>query len=93
MISKLDAEILAINVLGWLRQNEDVLLPFFAQTGAGMEHVREGAADPYFLASVMDFVMTQDEWVVSCAEHVMVEPQIFLEARAQLPGSEIPNWT
>jgi hypothetical protein len=87
------AELAAIRVLGWLAGQEDLLPVFLGATGAGEADLRARAGEPEFLASLVDFVMMDDAWVVACAEALEMPPQRFFEIRQGLPGGDMPNWT
>lgn len=93
MISKNNAEIYAVHALGWMVQDDDVVMPFLAQTGVGLDDVKARAGDPEFLASVIDFILSLDQWVMACADAIDIMPEQFVEIRAQLPGGNLPNWT
>lgn len=87
------AETLALQALGWLAANEDLWPVFVGSTGAAAEDVRERATDPAFLASVLEFLTMNDEWVVAfcdAAGHAYDQP---LRARYALPGAEQVSWT
>src|ERR1700731_1672308 len=51
------AEIVAIQALSFVAGNPERLGAFLAESGIGPDTLRNAAADPYFLASVLDFVM------------------------------------
>jgi len=87
------AEIRSLHVLGWLVGSEELLPVFLGATGAGLEDLKTRAAEPEFLASVLDFVMMDDEWVRACAEALGIPPQDLAQIRAGLPGGQLPNWT
>ena len=48
---------LAIEALGWMAGNDDVLGQFMAASGASIDDLRTGAADPAFLGALLDFLM------------------------------------
>lgn len=66
---------------------------FLGATGATPEDVRAQAADPEFLASVLDFLLMDDAWVVACADGTGIPAQDFTVMRQLLPGGDLPNWT
>ena len=87
------AERSALSVLTWLLAEEELLPVFMGATGASSDDFRSGAADPVFLASVLDFVLMDDAWVLSCAQVLGHPPEHLVEIRAALPGGDLPNWT
>ena len=87
------AETIAVEALAWLAAQEDLCGVFLGATGAQAEDLRAQAADPAFLASVLDFVTMDDHWVRAFCDargHAYDAP---LRARHALPGSEQVHWT
>jgi hypothetical protein len=87
------AETGAVRVLGWLVGEEDLLPVFLGATGANLDDLRARAADPEFLASLLDFVLMDDAWVLSCAEALGLPPGDIMAIRRALPGGNLPSWT
>jgi hypothetical protein len=82
------AELLAIQALGWLAGNDDLLPVFLGATGASVGDLAQGAGNPSFLASVLDFLMNDDAWVIEFCDatgHRYTDP---MQARAWLPGGQ-----
>jgi hypothetical protein len=87
------AETIALQSLGWLVGNEDLLPVFLGATGVSEGDMRTAALDPEFLGSVLDFIMMDDAWVISfCDAHSMPYERV-LEARQSLPGGDQIHWT
>ena len=87
------AETLALQALGWLAANEDLLPVFLGATGVDEASLRAQAAQPEFLAAVLDFLMMDDAWVMAfCDEHALPYERPMM-ARAALPGGMQMNWT
>ena len=94
MVMKQDlAETRALGILGWLLGQDELLPVFLGATGVTERDLRSSAADPVFLASVVDFLMQDDDWVISCAEALGWPPDQIVQVRAGLPGGDLPNWT
>lgn len=87
------AEILGLQVLGWLAANEDLLPVFQGSSGVSEDDIRQGAGNPEFLGAVLDFVTMDDAWVVQCCDHLGVAYDSLMQARQALPGGEQVNWT
>ncbi|MEY3004598.1 MAG: hypothetical protein RLZZ491_1774 [Pseudomonadota bacterium] len=87
------AEIRALAILGWLAGQEDLLPLFLGATGATETDLRARASEPEFLASVVDFLMMNDAWVISCASDQGWRPDEVMAIRAGLPGGDLPAWT
>jgi hypothetical protein len=87
------AELLALQALGWLAGNDEVLPQFLSASGASLGDLPGAAQDPAFLASVLDFLLNDDAWVIGFCDatgHKYTEP---LAARAFLPGGQATHWT
>jgi hypothetical protein len=87
------AQVLALQALGWIASEDEVFPLFLSATGASLGDLRSRAADPDFLAAVLDFLMQDDAWVVAFCDaggHLYTAP---LSARAALPGGAAMNWT
>lgn len=93
MMSQESAERLALGALGWLAGNDDLMPVFLNASGASIDDVKAQAGDPAFLASVLDFLLMDDAWVIAfCDEagHAYEQPML---ARASLPGGDQVHWT
>ena len=87
------AQVLALQALGWIASEDEVFPVFMGATGAALGDLRARAADPDFLAAVVDFLMMDDRWVIAFCDahgHPYTAPQA---ARAALPGGAEMNWT
>jgi hypothetical protein len=92
-LSQESAETVALNALAWLVGNEDLLPVFLGASGADGDDLRMRAGDPDFLASVLDFVMMDDAWVVAFCDSAGLPYDRPMMARAALPGGAQVNWT
>ena len=87
------AQVIALQALGWIAAEDEVFPLFLGATGASLGDLRARAADPDFLAAVLDFLLQDDRWVVAFCDaqgHPYAAPQ---SARAALPGGAVVNWT
>jgi len=87
------AEMMAVQVLGWLAGDDDRLGRFLAQSGAAAEDLRSQAQDPAFLGFVLDFVLADEEALLACCDALGLPPDRPIRARAALPGGDLPHWT
>ena len=87
------AEIHAVGMLGWLAGQAELLPVFLGATGASEDDLRARAGEAEFLASVVDFVMMDDVWVIDCATDQGWPPEQIMVIRAALPGGDLPAWT
>jgi len=87
------AETIALGALGWLAGNEDLLPVFITSSGVDLADLRQRAGDPDFLASVLDFLLMDDAWVMGFCDASGINYAEPAEARQALPGGAPMNWT
>lgn len=87
------AETIGLQALGWLAADEELRPVFLGSTGASLEDMRSGAADPAFLASVLEFLTQDDAWVRSFCDGAELPYEAPLQARYALPGAGEVHWT
>jgi len=87
------AETIGLQALGWLAGNEDLLPLFLGATGASGSDLVAGAGNVTFLASVLDFLLMDDAWVISFCDAAGLPYPALMQARAALPGGEQIHWT
>ena len=83
------AEIVAIQALSFIAGEPERLGLFLAESGIGPETLRTSAADPRFLASVLDFVMRDDATVKAFAKVAELHPTNIAAAHQALTD---PDW-
>jgi len=87
------AQIIALQALGWLAGNEDLCPIFLGASGGSVDDLRDRALDPAFQAAVLEFITMDDAWVIAfCDAHDLKYDQPLL-ARYGLPGAESVHWT
>jgi hypothetical protein len=80
------AESVAIQALSYLAEDTDRLGRFLAITGMDPRRIRAAAAEPDFLAGVLEYVSADEPLLVAFAEHAGLKPQDVEIARAALAG-------
>lgn len=83
------AEIVAVQALSFIASEPERLGLFLAESGIGPETLRHAAADPRFLASVLDFVMRDDATVKAFASVSQLHPTNIAAAHQALND---PKW-
>ena len=78
------AEIVAIQALSFVAGDPERLGLFLAESGIGPETLRSAAADPHFLASVLDFILRDDATVTAFAAASELDPTTIAAAREVL---------
>jgi hypothetical protein len=77
---------LAVVALGYLAVNAEHLERFLALTGIGPDEIRKAAAEPGFLAGVLDYVAGDEALLRAVAAHAGVAPEELDRARQVLSG-------
>lgn len=88
-----NAERVGIQVLGWLAGHDDLLTQFLGMTGISADDLRVRAQEPEFLGFVLDFLLTDDSMVMAFCDDAHMAAELPMQARAALPGGDVPNWT
>ena len=88
-----EAELIAIRSLGWLAGQEGLFHRFLGDSGLAADELQARAGDPVVLASVLDFVLTEDAMVLDLADFLSCPPLAVAAARAHLPGGQQVHWT
>ena len=83
------AEIVAVQALSFIASEPERLGLFLAESGIGPETLRTAAADPQFLAHVLDFVMRDDATVKAFADVAQLHPTNIAAAHQALTD---PAW-
>ncbi len=83
------AEIVAVQALSFIAGAPERLGQFLAESGIGPETLRTAAADPRFLASVLDFIMRDDATVKAFADVSQLHPTNIAAAHQALND---PQW-
>lgn len=87
------AETIALQALGWLAGNDELLPVFLGASGASEADLRTGATDPAFLGALLDFLTMDDAWVIAFCDAVGLAYEDPLMARRALPGGGEMHWT
>lgn len=92
-MNRSDAEALAIDALSWLAGRPEALGRFLASTGAGPAELRARATDPAFLGFVVDYMLSDEPLLMQFCADRSFQPEAPMQARAALPGGDLPHWT
>lgn len=93
MMTRSSAETVALSALAWLAANDALWPMFMGASGVEGTDLRARAGDADFLASVLDFILMDDAWVIDCAGAQHIAPERIAHARAALPGGVQVHWT
>lgn len=92
MLRQESAETIALQAFAWLVGNEDLLPVFLGSTGASASDLAGSAQDPVFLASILDFLLMDDAWVMACCDAQGLAYDSLRSARMALPGADLQDW-
>jgi hypothetical protein len=79
------AEALAIEALGFVATDPELLPRFLALTGIEASSVRKAALEPGFLAGVLDFILAHEPTLMRFAEKADIPPERVALALRALP--------
>ncbi len=85
------AQIVAQKALVYIVSDSKVLGALQAGTGVDGTDMREGAENPEFLAGLLDFLLENEELLLSFCQIEGFAPETPQQARAALPGAA-PEW-
>ena len=86
------AEIVAIQALGWICAEDDLASVFMGATGASADDLRNRADDPAFLGSVLEFLLMDDGNVMAFCDAHGLPYQTPMVALNALPGLGQVHW-
>jgi Protein of unknown function (DUF3572) len=78
------ARSLAVGVLAFIAADSDRLNRFLNLTGLGPDNLRTAAADPAFLGSVLDYLVADEQLLVTFASDAGLKPEAVARAHAVL---------
>ena len=87
------AQVIAIQALGWLVGNDELLPVFMGSTGTSAKDLKARVEDTSLLVSVMDFILMEDQRVLDFCEVAGFDPHKLQSVRYTLPGGDIVHWT
>ena len=88
-LSLSQAEVLALQALGYIASDGELLPRFLAVTGMDADGLRAAAGETGTLIAVIDFIMFDDASVRGFAEHAEIEPKVVARIRFLLAGPEV----
>ncbi len=87
------AETKALEVLTWVLSEDDLIQVFMGATGASQNDLRSNTLSHEFLLSILDFVLMDDRWVISCSKFLNIDPSQIQLIRMSLDGGQEVTWT
>ena len=87
------AETRALEVLTWVLSEDDLIRVFMGTTGASQNDLRSNTLNHEFHISILDFVLMDDSWVLSCSKFLSIDPSQIFAIRSSLDGGREVSWT
>jgi len=82
-----NAEILALEGLGWLAGQEEALRRFLDQSGIDTAGLRDAADCPETGLAVLDFLLSNEDLLLGFCASMEIDPQALDRARHRLDGT------
>lgn len=80
-----DGEAIAIQGLGFIAADPELLPRFLALTGIDAPAIRQVAREPGFLAGVLQFILAHEPTLLRFCEEAQISPSAVSAALRQLP--------
>ena len=84
-----EAEIIALNALGFLASDPDRMKRFLDLSGLSPDAIRAGASDPAFLGGLLDYLLADQTLLLIFAEEQGQKPEHIGQLRRKLPGAAL----
>ncbi|MGS4944210.1 DUF3572 family protein [Meridianimarinicoccus sp. RP-17] len=84
---------LALGALAHMARSDALSARFLGDTGMSPGDIAAQAADPEFLAAVLDFYLADETALLELAADLGRAPEAVAAARRGLPGGVLPHWT
>lgn len=83
---------LGVAALQFLAEDPERLERFLSLSGLGPHNLRQAAAEPTFLGSVLEHIASDERLLVSFADAQNLRPEVVMQARERLVGPP-PDWS
>jgi len=84
-----DAEVIALQALGFLAAEPERLSRFMDLSGLDLAAIRASAADPAFLGGLLDHLLADQSLLLIFCEENGLKPESIGQLRRKLPGAQI----
>ncbi|MEM5500713.1 MULTISPECIES: DUF3572 domain-containing protein [Ahrensia] len=86
-----DHESIAIGALSWIASDGELMTRFLGLTGIEPDQIRDVAAEPGFLAAVLDFLLAHEPTLNRFCEDNGLEPKFVARARQRFGDQFVPG--
>ena len=90
--SRQHAELLAIQALEFLAADGERLERFLMASGIAPQQLRSAAAEPEFLAGLLDHLAAEEAMLLAFAQDAGIDPADVARARRALAGASWSDW-
>ena len=84
-----EAEVTALNALGFLAADPERFARFMDLSGLDLEAIRASATDPAFLGGLLDHLLADESLLLVFAEEHGLNPERIAQLRRKLPGAQL----
>jgi hypothetical protein len=92
MMTKDEAETLALRALAFIAADDELLPRLAGATGMTLADARERAGDPAFLAGILEFLVLEDAWIRRFCDAEGLAYEAPMRALAALGGLRRDAW-
>ncbi len=89
IINTEEAEVIALNALGFLAADPQRLQRFLDLSGLDLQAIRESASDKAFLGGILDHLLADQTLLLIFAEEHGLKPERVASLRRKLPGAAV----
>ncbi len=87
------AEIVALQALGWMAGQDEIIGAFLGAAGTDIATLKATAHRPETQLAILDFLVGHEAWLRDFCTDLGVAPETPMAARAALPGGDEMHWT
>ena len=87
MITTNDAETIALRALTYVVEQDGLLQQLLAQSGMAPSYLQERLHDPDLLGGILDFLLSNETFLVAFCETEKLSPDKLARIRQALPGA------
>ena len=92
-MSPKNAQNIAAYSVEWIVLNQEVLEQFLNISGCNASDLQFLIESDEFQVHVLEFLMTQDAWIIAFCDTFDIPYGDIARARAVLPGGDVPHWS
>ncbi|NOZ42684.1 MAG: DUF3572 domain-containing protein [Alphaproteobacteria bacterium] len=83
------AEILGLKTVAYMASHEDILTEYIRLTGITTGQLKNSAADPEILGSILDYFLQHEKRLIAFCQAGDIAPELIARARQLFPGGDV----